>query len=446
MDRIYANSFLTIVAASGKDANAGLPGVSKVHRRQQQEVRVGNITLLQSPDLGHIALGRSTWVTRGWTYQEAYFSTRRLIFTDEQILFLCNEVYSPEALRCPLSQQFPTTSIYWKFWRLIPNHSFVRDHDPTSALSLHIEEYSRRQLSYPTDALNAILSVLNWYYVATSQNGKPRVSHVNGVPVSQSSDSRSLRCHLFWKHASPAQRRPEFPSWSWAGWEGTVEIGHDALWLDPVHCDRQQALMHEACTILTGEQDQVKSTLAKFVTDRLARPGEDLPQSLEPRALWISCLVVPLQIRDIGLSEQEAGRMTTLRLSPRWFKSRHRSLSGRLAVLPLCNGIKIGAPATFDQLVEQGNEKSMRCLLLNRVSMPKWAKYYLLIVKQVNMSEHERIGLICLEFSFDPRHGTSMAFLDAEDNLLRERSLDLGSCSVTDLCRDGAEEKMICLV
>lgn len=88
MDLVYSNARATIVAASGNSASDGLPGISVP--RHQAHADIGETHLVEvSNVVADIML--SKWFTRGWTYQEWYFSRRRLIFTDSEVMFLCNE-------------------------------------------------------------------------------------------------------------------------------------------------------------------------------------------------------------------------------------------------------------------------------------------------------------------------------------------------------------------
>jgi hypothetical protein len=90
---IYRNATLTIVAASGGSADAGLPGISSCLRRPEIRVQIksksGNWKLLPvRPRLSNI-LANSTWNTRAWTYQEELFSTRCLFFADRECFWTC---------------------------------------------------------------------------------------------------------------------------------------------------------------------------------------------------------------------------------------------------------------------------------------------------------------------------------------------------------------------
>ncbi|KAK8063170.1 hypothetical protein PG996_007822 [Apiospora saccharicola] len=83
MHRIYSGASVTIIAAAGNDAEHGLPGVS-VRRPDQISLQFDYLHLTQILPYDETDIVGSTWNTRAWTYQESYFSTRRLIFTEKQ--------------------------------------------------------------------------------------------------------------------------------------------------------------------------------------------------------------------------------------------------------------------------------------------------------------------------------------------------------------------------
>ena len=86
MDQVYHNALTTIVAAVGDNAESGLIGVS-CPRQQQIVFRTNAGTLAYTfPHVSYHLL-TSTWVTRGWTYQEAILSRSCLFFTKDQVYF-----------------------------------------------------------------------------------------------------------------------------------------------------------------------------------------------------------------------------------------------------------------------------------------------------------------------------------------------------------------------
>ncbi|ROW16457.1 hypothetical protein VPNG_02699 [Cytospora leucostoma] len=108
MGAIYRQALVTIVAASGEDANAGLSGIRRGSRRKQQVVEViprdeGNklgmalVATCDSPPVWtgwnkdfsstDSELDSSHWNTRGWTFQESALSRRCLA---KQVLWVCD--------------------------------------------------------------------------------------------------------------------------------------------------------------------------------------------------------------------------------------------------------------------------------------------------------------------------------------------------------------------
>jgi len=88
MATIYGCATLTIVALTGRDSNAGLPGVS-VPRPIQVKETIDGYTLFTIPQ--HIPSDRETsvWSTRAWTLQEELLSSRLLLFTGSEVYFNC---------------------------------------------------------------------------------------------------------------------------------------------------------------------------------------------------------------------------------------------------------------------------------------------------------------------------------------------------------------------
>jgi hypothetical protein len=89
MDKIYQEALLCIVAAAGRDANAGLPGVSKERDVRQRIIDVDGMTLANTvPDLV-TSIASTFWRSRGWCFQENVLSSRKLIFTADQTFYHC---------------------------------------------------------------------------------------------------------------------------------------------------------------------------------------------------------------------------------------------------------------------------------------------------------------------------------------------------------------------
>lgn len=83
MANIYYCATLTLVAATGDNAQHGLAGVSYARDAKQIVFKYGGDFELFTPTpwLGTV-LADSKWWTRGWTFQEHVASNRLLFFTD----------------------------------------------------------------------------------------------------------------------------------------------------------------------------------------------------------------------------------------------------------------------------------------------------------------------------------------------------------------------------
>ncbi|RTE83477.1 hypothetical protein BHE90_001907 [Fusarium euwallaceae] len=263
MHTVYANAEVTLVDAAGEGTSTGLLGAPGRPRVQQPGALIkGHALVCIPPDPTYHIRSGTTWATRGWTYQEGLVSRRRLFFSKYEMSYECRDMLCREALRLPpaveqrMSRQGRRfMDPHWMYTRrILPQMSFSRDGAGLFAL---LEEYSARQLSKPLDTLNAMLGILQ----LLAQHRHRPVYHVCGVPVLYTNDKAfdinddstvadpipldsdedsipvRLRFNdngpapipldgfvngLCWHLQQPARRRPDFPSWSWTGWQGRI--------------------------------------------------------------------------------------------------------------------------------------------------------------------------------------------------------------------------------
>jgi hypothetical protein len=88
MATIYGCATLTIVALTGANSNAGLPGTS-VSRPAQVTETIDGHALFTIPQYVSLDREMSGWSTRAWTMQEELLSHRMLQFTESQVDFSC---------------------------------------------------------------------------------------------------------------------------------------------------------------------------------------------------------------------------------------------------------------------------------------------------------------------------------------------------------------------
>ncbi|PLN86503.1 HET-domain-containing protein [Aspergillus taichungensis] len=282
MDIIYGKSFATIMAIHGTDANAGLPGVRPNSRTPQhmESIRVSrmyrdhlgyeaglssdtteDITVVATPTPLELALEASTWKSRGWIFQEALLSRRRLYFTKDWVYFQCNKETHCES---PLVESghaefldrqvslVSSTKPKNPLMELKQSTSSSAERDLRQTFGIYkelVEIYTPRRISLANDIIRAFSGILSVMAEFTNQRFE------NGLPTSlfdvalfwcpveplfrRSSSEFSYRTNLATvasltemsrKHGikyrlTPAKDEPPslFPSWSWAGWVGPVE-------------------------------------------------------------------------------------------------------------------------------------------------------------------------------------------------------------------------------
>ncbi|KAG9235788.1 heterokaryon incompatibility protein-domain-containing protein, partial [Amylocarpus encephaloides] len=91
MGQVYENGFLTIIAASGGSADAGLPGIRPRSRTcDSLTAEVDGISLVPWEEMKNENKPHTPWVEREWTLQEDGLSRRRLMFAHQRVPYRCN--------------------------------------------------------------------------------------------------------------------------------------------------------------------------------------------------------------------------------------------------------------------------------------------------------------------------------------------------------------------
>lgn len=237
MGGIYSAAHLTIVAAAGNTPEHGLPGVlPDAPRRGPRHETRDSVCFYEVPQTSGLEdVAMSTWASRGWTYQESFLSRRRLIFTERQVIYVCNTSTQFEATTVPYigipDDAYEYDDGLIKVWvpqRQQTDENTDEEH-PILRAQRYLSGYSSRTLRYDTDALNAIAGALNTL-------AKEDVYHLWGVPVytsklkpcspSGASDGGVKgEIALAWYHPNLCPRRSrrnEFPTWSPLGWVGRI--------------------------------------------------------------------------------------------------------------------------------------------------------------------------------------------------------------------------------
>ncbi|PYH37814.1 HET domain-containing protein [Aspergillus neoniger CBS 115656] len=305
MDDIYDNATITIMATTGDNPDAGLPGISpragcpiKPHN-VLDETNGHTLSLsLSLPSLCH-EVRKGMWSTRGWTFQEQSLSQRCLYFTRNEIFFQCPDVQWREGYDYedggPLEAQIQirTGPPWWsKRLRKDPDPTpYDYLGDPRNGLDAEsyqrsVQDYSRRNLTKPEDILNAFEGIFNKFQQVQEGPRVLNISQAQGIPPHLMAQA------LLWFPSDTCQRRESgeaFSTWSWASWLGPIEfIFAESLWLSRSisHAPRKNSPVHVAVA-----QWQFGDANSCFWSHRLWQASEDVRKEKEKHKLkdyWIT--------------------------------------------------------------------------------------------------------------------------------------------------------------
>lgn len=267
MNKIYADSSVTIIASASQKPSDGLVGVSTNRTRLPQTVQLGPISLSQLKTNLAEEVQNSKWNSRGWTYQEGFLSNKRLVFTESQCYFQCGELCCFEGLHVGLDTLVNVSKPFHALAQIFPWISQQRSSVVLAATSdrrgkheayfiERVREYMRRELTHDSDAFLAFSGVLNYLetfaeeFLLGNVLGLPiwtRESRWSGPTSPKDALLRSISWSLPFKSAdwpangvdfSPiAKRRQGLPSWTWCGWKpaaaGTSFIEWEDVWGQP---------------------------------------------------------------------------------------------------------------------------------------------------------------------------------------------------------------------
>ena len=300
MDLIFSGASVTLVATAGLDADFGLPGVGSTPRIPQPFAITQNRLLASTMGPPEISIQHSKWATRGWTYQEAMLSTRRLVFTEEQVCFECKCMYCCESvvdpLVLPINQSQDNAEFrmqmrkgYFESSSLLEQKSVQSEasRNVISQLRKHVQRFTARNLTYETDSLSAFLVILNQY-----RNRSPSIYHFWGLPVNYPGIAQAplaLVISLCWQHPlglnkDPPRRREASPSFSWAGWSSVALLPRWSPW----------AMERLATTKLSQQPSPILSYLLEQVTKELAgRPLHSYYLKIDVNMIKIQLKYIP---------------------------------------------------------------------------------------------------------------------------------------------------------
>ncbi|KAF5542063.1 hypothetical protein FMEXI_7667 [Fusarium mexicanum] len=198
MDAIYSRANFTIIDAAGTDCTSGLAGITfpRTSNPVQRCVQVDGVKLTYLGTPATEKIRSSKWGSRGWTYQEGLLSHRRIFFTNEQVMFQCNNMTCLESFAIPMSI----------LHRLdIPNTKKKPSLKDTEPLFLPLKEVGTHLMEFRV--LNACRRQEEYFHFLGNPFHEKKGCLINA-----------------WYHVKPGARNVDFPSWSWIGWKGEIKM------------------------------------------------------------------------------------------------------------------------------------------------------------------------------------------------------------------------------
>ena len=221
MGSIYANAYFTIVAADGHHADHGLRGLG--HGSQARSVSCNIIRFPYGIDVVANRDGAwypedSPWESRAWTFQEALFSRRILIFNG-MVSWFCRAAIWEEHVKTPTedvayssvangatSVPFAARTSTW------PDLDRWRD---------MVRVFNKRKLTYDEDVMDSfagLRSVFDGQFSGGILWGLPEMFFDHCIIWRP---RKVLRRRRAYNHALLVE---SLPSWSWVAWEGDVNL------------------------------------------------------------------------------------------------------------------------------------------------------------------------------------------------------------------------------
>ncbi|KAI0114085.1 heterokaryon incompatibility protein-domain-containing protein [Nemania sp. FL0031] len=216
LEAIYSRASLVIVATCGDSIHSGLTGINDKCPREGYQIPTGVFGFTMVNKLsGFEKAIHSTWNERAWTYQEVILARRRLYFTPAEIWFECLEGHQREN---GFSAGRKSEKDLGNRLRVYNSGRVGTTRDDYEDYRRHLENYSRRALTYLSDVYHAFHGIEDAFY---SEGGT-----TFGLP--ESDFNRALLWFPYdWPGLQERTLEPDdedltLPSWSWASLIGHI--------------------------------------------------------------------------------------------------------------------------------------------------------------------------------------------------------------------------------
>lgn len=225
---LYKKAFITIIPSAARSCHDGFlqrPNKAFVEVNFQSSLvpKMKGSYFIHEPDftkgsdasLFYQDTAETNWGTRGWTFNERMFATRRIYFGAKAMHWSCKNFYASE-----FSHHFEEAQEY-NLDSLLEDHEEEAEDNPFSIWHSQFLEYSCREFTFPDDRLPAISPL------AEIVGAKTGSTYLAGIWKSD------LVNELLWGASKflgpivlPGSDAYVAPSWSWLARAANAEIAH----------------------------------------------------------------------------------------------------------------------------------------------------------------------------------------------------------------------------
>ncbi len=286
MDTIYSNSELVILATAGSDANAGLPGIGSSPRRILQQVeKIDGVKFMTAQASVQEVLKRSTWNSRGWTFQEVVLSRRALVFTESLVYWSCQV----STWREDMSSEFPVVGLSLNETNSMWPHLFktgIRDMCRTALYCQLAETFSKRRFTEERDVVWGFIGILRL------QTSRFRKGFLWSLPYERLDaallwSDRSGCINVHSRHACHSVVKESstydlpYPSWSWLSTNKSISfmdpcgdsVVSEVTWHEPLKLKDKKSAAYQELMSLRGFAVEHERALN---TSLLVEPSSEL--------------------------------------------------------------------------------------------------------------------------------------------------------------------------
>lgn len=241
MESVFSQAYCTIAATAAADSNAGfLKRDLRVESVYVRDTSGNEFYVSNDIDDFDEDVEKAELNTRAWVMQEAVLSRRTIHFSANQVYWECGEGVCCENF-VMLESQY--TDKYFTLDSNFPKRLLDSGRERTlNCISYLVQEYSKRDLTEPTDRCVAISAL------------EDRIKDALNERYGRASNYRSgrygifrdfLHRNLLWRaddcQLQKIEHKPPLPSWTWMAYSGGVKFIDLAFgymeWVDSIRFD-----------------------------------------------------------------------------------------------------------------------------------------------------------------------------------------------------------------